>query len=345
MFDIFNIEPHTISRSIIGKNFLFYGEKKCGKTSTAVKFPKSLILGFEYGWSGLNGVKAIPISDWVTFKRQIVQPLIKEAEEVRKGLKETTTYSTLIVDTCDLAYDLCSKYILSVEGVSNHDESTNMRSYKKCEKEFETVFLDLMRQTDANGNNLYSIVFISHEEVKQQKNILTKEKEIFVSTTMDKRAHKVISRAVDCTIYMKTIDNNDGNPPQRYAFFRTDGTFEAGSRYTYLPPYVPLTYANIEQAVLDAVEKQCEEDGIVAEAGTKSIIANEVSYDFDSLMDEARSLFTVFETNGQAQVFANVVESILGIGSRLSEVKPHQVIAVADIVAELKNKATELGLI
>ena len=26
MFDIFNIEPHTISRSLVGKHFLIYGK-------------------------------------------------------------------------------------------------------------------------------------------------------------------------------------------------------------------------------------------------------------------------------------------------------------------------------
>ena len=61
-------------------------------------------------------------------------------------------------------------------------------------------------------------------------------------------------------------------------------------------------------------------------------------------MSEAKSLYSVFEANNQAQAFAHVVEKILGIGSRLSEVSPHQAIAVADIVSELKEKATALGI-
>lgn len=31
VFDLFNIEPHTISRSLVGKHFLIYGERKIGR--------------------------------------------------------------------------------------------------------------------------------------------------------------------------------------------------------------------------------------------------------------------------------------------------------------------------
>lgn len=42
--DIFSIKPNVITRDLRGKSFLVYGERKCGKTSNAVKFPKPILL-------------------------------------------------------------------------------------------------------------------------------------------------------------------------------------------------------------------------------------------------------------------------------------------------------------
>lgn len=42
--NIFNLQPTVISRDLSGKSFLIYGERKAGKTSNAVKFPKPILL-------------------------------------------------------------------------------------------------------------------------------------------------------------------------------------------------------------------------------------------------------------------------------------------------------------
>lgn len=36
--DIFNIEPHQVSRNLRGYSIFFYGEPKSGKTTTAARF-------------------------------------------------------------------------------------------------------------------------------------------------------------------------------------------------------------------------------------------------------------------------------------------------------------------
>lgn len=162
---------------------------------------------------------------------------------------------------------------------------------------------------------------------------------------MQKRAFKVISRAVDLTIYMRTVPNPETGVPERWAFLRTNGMFECGNRYSYLPNQVPLNYQAIETAILDAIDKQAQEDGVVANEYTPSLIADEISYDFGALMTEAHGLYTKFETNGNVPQFLSVVEKVLGVGARLSEMKPTQALALASIVEDLKEKATELGLI
>lgn len=44
MVDIFAVKPHQVSKDLKGYALMFYGEPKSGKTTTAAKFPKSLLL-------------------------------------------------------------------------------------------------------------------------------------------------------------------------------------------------------------------------------------------------------------------------------------------------------------
>ena len=135
------------------------------KTSTCAKFKNPLLVAWEAGYSGINGIRPVPCNDWNFFKRQIVEPLVKQAEQVKKGELDSTTYSTIIIDTADLCFDACEKWILAAEGIQSLDESEKMRAYRKLEKEFEDTLLQLMKCCDASGRQLYSVIFISHEEV------------------------------------------------------------------------------------------------------------------------------------------------------------------------------------
>lgn len=58
MINIYNIKPNVVSRDLSGKSFLFYGERKSGKTTNASKFPKPIILAFEKGYGLIPGVIA-----------------------------------------------------------------------------------------------------------------------------------------------------------------------------------------------------------------------------------------------------------------------------------------------
>ena len=43
-FNLLDVQPHQISRDMRGYSVFFYGEPKSGKTTTATKFPKHLLL-------------------------------------------------------------------------------------------------------------------------------------------------------------------------------------------------------------------------------------------------------------------------------------------------------------
>lgn len=68
---------------------------KTGKTTTAAKFPKALLLAFETGYLAIPGVMAQPINKWSEFKQVLKQLKDERAHEA---------YSNIIIDTVS---DIC----------------------------------------------------------------------------------------------------------------------------------------------------------------------------------------------------------------------------------------------
>lgn len=62
MLDLKNLQPHTISRDLKGYTIFIYGSPKVGKTTTAVKFPKNLLFGFEKGYNAIPNIFVVPIN-------------------------------------------------------------------------------------------------------------------------------------------------------------------------------------------------------------------------------------------------------------------------------------------
>ena len=88
--DILKIQPHEISRDLKGYTVVFYGQPKSGKTTTASKFPKALLLGFEIGYLALPNVMATPVTRWSEFKSILKQLKSDEAHQM---------YENIVVDT------------------------------------------------------------------------------------------------------------------------------------------------------------------------------------------------------------------------------------------------------
>ena len=80
--DLLGLTPHQVSRDLRGYSVLFYGEPKSGKTTTASKFPNSLLLAFEKGYNAIPGVMAQPINSWSEF-RQVLRQL--KNDEVKQN--------------------------------------------------------------------------------------------------------------------------------------------------------------------------------------------------------------------------------------------------------------------
>ena len=80
--DIFAVKPHVVSRDLKGYTILLYGAPKVGKTTTASKFSKALLLGFEKGYLTIPGVMALPINTWAEFKSVLKQMKLMKSMKI-----------------------------------------------------------------------------------------------------------------------------------------------------------------------------------------------------------------------------------------------------------------------
>ena len=334
--DIFNVAPHQVSRDMRGYSVFLYGGWKTGKTTTAVKFPKHLLLAFEKGYSAIPGAMAQPINSWSEF-RQVLRQL--------KDDKAKERFETIIVDTGDIAYDLCCKYICANNNVDTIADIGYGKGYGLVEKEFD----ECLRQIVQMG---YGLVVISHETDKTFTDEGGKQYNKIVPT-LDKRANNVLARMCDIIGYTRSVSDDNGNE-KVVMFMRGTSRYEAGSRFKYTPDYIDLSYDNLVKAIGDALDKQMEEDGaeLFTDKRENIHLDTTVTLDFDQLMKEFSTIIANIPGSADAKLeteegkkfaeywqprITQVIEKYLGKGKKIKDATRDQVEAISLIVDELKE--------
>ena len=326
---LLGIKPSVVSRDLRGYSVMLYGDPKSGKTSTAVKFPKHLLLGFEKGWSAIAGVMAIPMNSWTDFKSVI---------RILKDPKAHEKYETIIIDTVDIAYDLCKKYICQQQEVDDIGDIPYGGGYNLVEKEFD----ESLRTITIND---YGLVLISHAEDKTFTDENGKEYNQIVPT-VDKRGRKICTRLCDIIGYSHGVVDEEGNNITRL-YMRGTPRYVAGSRFKYTPDSIVLTYENLVKAISEAIDKQAAEDGAGSVVETKNNlytqkadIAPQLSY--DELMSEFQTIVGGLMAKDKALYSPKIVEitsRILGKNKKFSDCTPAQVELMALVLDEIKELA------
>jgi len=335
--DLMSLTPHKVSRDLRGYSVFFYGEPKSGKTTTAARFPEALLLAFEKGYNAIPGIIAQPINSWSEFK-QTLRELKKE--EVKNK------FSTIVIDTADICYDYCTKYICDNAkrpdggfGVDSISDIGYGKGYGLVGQEFDECIRSIVQMD-------YGLVIISHSTDKTFKNENGEEYNQIVPT-LDKRATNIISRMADIIGYSRIVTTEEGD--KTMLFMRGTNRYMAGSRFKYTPDYIEFSYENLTKAIADAIDKQAEEENnkdlFTDERSNLYLPKDEkLTLDFDELMSEFQDIINriikksgdSFETKYTPRI-TEITEKYLGKGNKVSQMSRTQVEALSLIVTDLKD--------
>lgn len=329
--NILNIQPNKVSRDMRGYSVMLYGTPKSGKTTTASKFPKALLIAFEKGYSAIPDVMAAPVYSWSDFRnilRQLDTPESKEA------------YSTIVIDTADIAYDYCIKYICAKASDAQHDydnigDIPYGKGYKMAETEFDECLRKILQMD-------YGLVLISHATDKTFTDTNGQEYSQIVPT-LDARARKICERTCDIIGYTHGEFNADGGTTT-YMEMRGTPRFVAGSRFTYTPDRIVLSYENLRQAIADAIDKEAEVKGSHVLTDEKPVVHQDAEpvYDFDAMMSEFNELVSALmndtaKQSANAKKITAIADKYLGKGKKVGDCTPSNAPQLDLILVELRE--------
>ena len=332
--DLMSLQPHKVSRDLRGYSVFFYGEPKSGKTTTAAHFPEALLLAFEKGYNAIPGIMAQPINSWGEFKQTLRE--LKKQEVKDK-------FSTIIIDTADIAYDYCTKYICDNAkrpdggfGVDAISDIGYGKGYGMVSQEFDDSLRSIVQMD-------YGLVLISHATDKTFKNESGEEYNQIVPT-LDKRATNIVSRMADIIGYSRVVSTDQGD--KTMLFMRGTNRYMAGSRFKYTPDYIEFSYQNLTNAIADAIDAQAKEDGkeYFTDERSNLYIPKEEELNFDDLMLEFQNIINrlitkagdSFESKYTPRI-TQITEKYLGRGNKVSQCSRDQVEVLSLIVEELKE--------
>ena len=322
MLDLLSLQPHQVSNDLRGYSVMFYGEAKSGKTTTASKFPKSLIIAFEKGYAALPGVMAIPVNSWTDFLkilRQLKDPAVKEK------------FETIIIDTVDIAYDYCEQFICSQAEVDSSADIPFGGGYSKLSKEFDSKLRSIVQQD-------FGVVLISHSTDKafKDENGIEYNK---IIPTLPAKARLIASRMCDIIGYSRSVNTDTGT--KTMLFLRGTERYEAGSRFKYTPDAIEFNHDNLVNAIQGAVKKQAQEDQIESSQMKDNInTKNLTALDFEDLLLQFNSIAArLASANSEKNIpkITDIVEKYLGIGKKVNDMSKGQADLLDMILYDLKE--------
>ena len=323
--DIFNLEGNIVSKDLSNYTSILYAPAKFGKTSFAVNmFPKHLILGWEIGWKGIKGAKAVPMRKW------------SDCAKLTRQLKDERAkamYDVLIIDTMDLMYEAALKHILAINGV----DSINKIGFGQGYTQLDNLIRDQLLEWTRLG---YSLFFISHSTNKEEEIADgTKETIERYVPTLNKRCFNLVNKFVD-NIFFGNILLDENRKEQRTLFTRETIYYKAGSRFRFLPDRLPLDVDAVNKAIEEALLK---EDDSEIEVEDIPMALEERA--FDEVKEEVTELvMNKFYPNDLMDEVNKIVEKSAGIGVKVNDMVESQVDLLEEILIKLQDRADELGL-
>jgi len=201
--------------------WLVYGAPGIGKSTFASEFDAPLFLHTD---PGLRFIKAFkqPIDSWLRFK-EVVEELLAE---------QPTRYSTIVIDTVDLLFRMCRKYVCKKRGISHPSDEEWGKGYDMVRDEFEIPLTRLALLP-------YGVIFISQDKEIEIRGRVVKTNKIVPA--LARQAKELVAPLCDVIAYVGYEENAADDPgAERFVTFRPQEALEAKDRTSLLPDTLPF---------------------------------------------------------------------------------------------------------
>lgn len=280
---------------------------------------KALLLAFEPGYHALPGVIAQDVVSWSDMKqvyRELKKPEVKEA------------FSSIIIDTIDIAADRCKKYICQQNGIEDLGELGYGKGWTRFKEEFNEVFRGLTQMG-------FAVFFIGHDK-EVSVDTETGSTKTIIRPALSNSTRTVIAGMSD--IY--------GYAHQKYAGENSvltlrcsDGSIECGCRFKYIPDEISMSYTNLVNAIQEAIQKEADETNGKFVTNEKMKPIENKSYDYDRMMAEIQNLISAIMEKNQSNAtkISSIIEKYLGKNRKVMDCTPDQCESMELILIDLRE--------
>jgi len=223
-------EPSKPVTELGKQTILLYGAPKLGKSSFASKAPSAIFFECEPGLNHLEVFK-VPTYSWEAF--------LEACKLIAKG---DHNFKTIVIDTVDNAFKMCSDYVCAKHGIEYEGDMGHGKGWALVKNEWHRVLTRL-------ASLPYGLILISHAI---DKTIETRTGEYTKTTpSLPDRARNVVLGLVDIILFGDSVAKKDtaGNVTiERVVRTKPHPTYEAGDRTGRLPELLPLDYEQFVKA-------------------------------------------------------------------------------------------------
>ena len=295
-----------------------YGPGGAGKTTFGSETPKPMLLAIKKGNNAIPGNIAQDITSWGELK-QVIRDLKKpEVKEM---------FSTIIIDTVDIASQLCEKYLcnqLGIENIGDGGWATN--GWAKVKREWEQTF----RAVTMEG---YALVFISHSK---DKTFTRKDNTTYnqIVPSCSTAYNEIIKNMSDIMGYIE-VEHGE----RKLILRSNDESVDCKCRFKYIEPEITFGYQNLVDALNRAIDAEANATDNKFVTDERSTFTSATTYDYDVLKAEFNELVSAIMTKNQSNApkITAIVDKYLGKNKKVAEAIPEQAELIHLINIELKE--------
>jgi hypothetical protein len=236
-------------------------------------------------------------------------------------------FSTIIVDTVDIASQLCEKYLcnqLGIENIGDGGWATN--GWAKVKREWEQTF----RAVTMEG---YALVFISHSK---DKTFTRKDNTSYnqIVPSCSTAYNEIIKNMSDIMGYIE-VEHGE----RKLILRSNDESVDCKCRFKHIEPEIVFGYQNLVDALNRAIDAEANatDNKFVTDEKIENVTVT--TYDYDILKAEFNDLVSKIMTKNQSNApkITAIVDKYLGKGKKVTEATPEQAELIHLINIELRE--------